>query len=328
MVFNKKVKTGILIIFLFIMGLTLKAQSIAEASELYNEGVELVNQDKLQEALDKFMKTVEMCEALDDEEAIETKMTAEGVIPGVQYRIASNYLQESDFENGIPALEKSIELADEYNDFTTKGQAEERLSQVYLVYATNLFQQKKYEEADATFDKVLDLDADYAQAYMFKALIYRQQGDLEKFKSNIEQAITSAQKTNDRKTLNRSTDFGFKVYLKQGVDAFSSNNFDECIENTNIALTFVENDVDALTILIQAYSKKGDWDKTIETGKKALAGNITDQDKKARVYYEMATAYKEKGDNNAACEHYKKAMVGQYVENAKYQREHILKCTD
>lgn len=324
----KKAKLSFLIVSFLSINLFTYAQDLSDATKAYNDGVEMVGQEKLEEALAKFIECVEICEALEDEESMETKMSAEGVIPGVQFRIAVDLLKEKNFDAGIPALQKTIELADEYNDFSTKGKAEDQLTKVYYSYAGTLMKKGDFAGAEENFNKVIEINPNFASVYMAKALLFKHQDNEAGFKENIDKAIEVAKSSNDRKTLNKSTSLGFSFYYNVGVNALKANEYDKCVEGINTALTYNEKHATAMFMLVQAYNKLGDSDKAIEAGNNALAVEADVAEKKAKIYFEIANAYKEKGDNDLACENFKKAMYGKFLENAKYQREHILKCTN
>jgi Tfp pilus assembly protein PilF len=243
-------------------------------------------------------------------------------------RIAGKLIQENNFEGGIPALQKAIEYSEKYNDQSTKSKAEGQLSKVYLAYAKNLLKNEKYEEANEYFNKIIAIDPNNATVYLFKAVMNKQQGKTDLFKENLLKCIELAKNSNDRKTEKTAIDQGSKFYLKNALDAFSGNKFEECIANLNISLEFDPNQPDALFYLLLSYNKLSKWDDAISAGKKALSLETGGAEKKAPIHFEMANAFKEKGDNTQACENYKNAMYGQYLENAKYQIEHILKCTN
>ena len=325
MVLINRVKIIVLVVGLYSITNLGFAQDLAQAREAYNKGVELVNQDQLESAMQSFQKVVEICDILEDEESVETKMAATDVIPGLQLRIASKYLSEKDFGKGIPALEKTIEYSNEYMDNATKEKAEGQLTKVYLAYGSSLMKSNKYEEADKYFDKVLDVDPKNAKVYLIKGVMCKQQEKSEGVKTNLMKSIEVASATNDRRTESSARDQGSKYFLKIALDAFNENNYNKCIENGNIALEFDPKQEDALFLLVQSYNKQSKWDEAINAGEKALVSS-SDSEKKAGVYFEMANAYKQKGEVTNACENFKNAMVGPYLENAKYQIEHILKC--
>jgi len=318
--------TGILVLFLSMFSVMVAAQDLEEATVAYNEGVELFGQDQLEAAMEAFLRCVEICDMLEEEESLETKMQVTSVIPGLQFRIAGKILESNDFENGIAALEKTIELSDEYDDAVTKEKAESQLSKAYLVYAKNLLKKENYPEADSYFDKILELDTNNASVFFLKGYMYQQQDMPDKLKENYLKSIEIAKKTNDRRTENNAIGQGYKYFLKKADDAFKSNDFQACINNSKTSLEFDPDQSDALYLILASYNKLEQWDNAIKTGTKALEVENGGDEKKARIYYEMATAYKEKGDTGAACENYRNAMYGPYIENAKYQIEYILKC--
>jgi tetratricopeptide (TPR) repeat protein len=325
MISIQKVLTGLWMIML-VLGLnTLNAQDIDEARAAYNEGVELVNQDQLPAALEKFENCIEICEMLEDEEAIEIKESVTNIIPGLQFKIAGKQLQDGDFKAGIEALEKTIEFSKEYGDNVTQQKAEGQLTKVYLAYAKNLLKNEDYTGANSYFDKALAVDPNDASVYLLKGYMYRQQDNPEMVKENLLKAVEVANQTNDRKTASAAIDQGWKYFYKRAADALGENNFGATIENTRSALEFNPSQPDVLFLLVQSLNKDAKYDEAIESAKKAL-DVIGSEEKKAGVYFEMAQAHQAQGNNDAACENYKNAMVGQYVDNAKYQVEHILKC--
>ena len=305
-----------------------KAQSVEEAVEAYNQGVEYANNGSLQEAMESFLQCVEICDMIGDEESDATKKNATDLIPSIQFKIATGYLRDSDFENGIPEFKKTIEIAKQYNDEATLTKANEQLPKVYYAYAGDLLRNGNMEEALGNYDKVIELEPDYAKAFLAKAKIYYKQEDAENLKISLLNAIKAAQNSNDRSSETKAVSQGSSYFLKKAVDALGANSTSDAEANAKISLEFDQSQPEAYFILTQAYNKQSKWDDAISAGKKVISMDGVKDDIKAGAYFQIASAYQQKGENDSACENYKNALVEPYTENAKYQMDHILKCTN
>lgn len=308
-----------------------KAQSLDEARQLYNDGGSAAGAGDLQTAINKFDSCLTLCQNLQkdeestDVEDLQTKV--ENALPVLYYQLCTQKLQNKDIKGGLAEAYKAKEAAEKYGDNDTRAKVIALIPQIHYAIGASYYKSKQYDKSLAEMTKAIAVDSNYANAYYLEAVIYKDQNNIDKLIEVSKKGIQAAKAENDTKTEENIINLASTHFLKKGNDAKDAGKYDEAIGYLNKSLIFDPENSTTYFLLTTVYNSKKDWDKAIEAANKGLKYETGTQDAKARFYYELGNAYYGKGDNSAACDAYSKAEVGSFLQNAKYQMEHVVKCS-
>ncbi len=304
-------------------------QTLNEVKEAFNNGVSAIQSDNYEEAITQFNSCLEMYSELDEEDAMEGEdmvIQIESKLPTLHYQVATNLIQAEELDKAIAELEKTVEVANKFNDESTSEKARQIIPQLYYQKAGGKYKSKDLEGALADFSKATELNPEYEKAYYMMSLIYKKMGDEASFIESTRKAINYAEKNDEQKVADKARQSGSKYFLKKGADSKSAENYDEAMKSLTLALEFDNKDAMAYYLLATVNNLQKSYDNAIEASIKALEYESNDAATKARIYYEMANALREKGENDKACDAYKNASYGAYKDAAEYQIVHVLKC--
>ncbi len=109
-----KLRVFAIIAGVFLAG-SLTAQTLTDVINEFNTGVEKVNNQEYDAALEHFNQVLAQAEIVGSE-ADDMKAQAEKQIPSTYYRQATIFMKRKQFDNAIPYLEKTVETATLYNN--------------------------------------------------------------------------------------------------------------------------------------------------------------------------------------------------------------------
>ncbi|MFC2086550.1 tetratricopeptide repeat protein [Bacteroidota bacterium] len=304
------------------LSLKIYSQSFSEAAELYNEGLDIINSDP-ESAIEKFEKCLEMCSEL-GEETEQVRVNAEIQLPIAYYKVAKRLYDDKNYEEAIKGFKKTAEVADEYGDTETKEKSENYIPRLYLMAGYNYYKAGNMETAISNYDNAIKADASYGSAYYYKSMALLKEKKyilaIDELKKTVENS------KDDTKTADKAKEKLSQVYSVLGSDELGKKNYEKAVEHYNNAIKYDPKSSKAYFQLAAAYNNTSAYDDAITAANKALENSNGSAEDKAGIYFELGKAHKNKGEIEAACEAYKNAQLGAYVENAKYQREVILKC--
>ena len=311
-------------IFTTSLALGSQAQTKNDAAIAFNAALQLSGTD-LPGAIKAMTDVIGMCDKV-GADANDLKANAQKAIPGWQYQIASNFLKDKKIDDAQVALEKSLELANLYNDADTKDKASKQLSKVYVAQGYGLLKAEKADEALALFDKAIGLQPTYAKAYFGKGQAYKKKADFDKMKEAMDMAISNGKESGDTTSVNNAKIMMRDNMVTRASKAVQKGANDQAINFANSSLTYNDKNKDAYYLLAVAYNKTSKWDNAIEAANKGLALEENSKEKKARFYFELGNAQKGKGDTSSACSSYKNAAFGVNAAAATYQVNNVLNC--
>ena len=96
---------------------TLSAQTLTDVINEFNAGVEKLNAQEYDAALENFNQVLTMAEVVGDE-ANDMKAQAEKQIPSTYYRQATTFMKRKQYDNAIPYLEKMARFTNDAGDRT------------------------------------------------------------------------------------------------------------------------------------------------------------------------------------------------------------------
>lgn len=296
-----------------------KAQTIEEAGEVFNNAIQLMQTD-LPAAITQFENCIAICEKIGDE-GNDLKTQSRQQIPGLHYNHALAQYNDKNYEGAIRSCELAINTADEFENPDIKAKATSLIAQLYFVKGNDQLKAKDFDNANASFDKALEYDADFSRAYYGKMMVYREQENYplmeEAFKKMIEKSGEGDDVASKTQVLMSRT---FSVAAAKAIKA---NNSSEALAYADKAIEYGDNSANTYYYKTLAANMEKKWDTALEAARKALE---LEQKDKNKIHFEMGKAFEGKGSADEACAAYKLVVAGPYVQNAQYQMKQVLKC--
>jgi tetratricopeptide (TPR) repeat protein len=304
---------------------TTYSQSLEDATNAYNRGVELAATD-LPKAIEALTEAATIAEKAGPE-AAEIMNVSRQQIPALQYNHATNLYKEKKVEEAITNFELAHEYATKYGDDAIKAKSADLLPKLYRAKGNNEYKDENYTDALASLDKALEYDPDYAGAWLSKGLIYNKQNDDAKLREAMDKAIETGTKTKDEKTVEQASKYMGDNLVGNANAAFKKNDFDGAIAILDESVKYADNNAEAYYLYALSYNKLSKWDEAIASSTKGLELDNSSPENQARFYFEMGMAQAGKGATGDACASFKKAAKGQFTESANYQIKTVLKCS-
>jgi tetratricopeptide (TPR) repeat protein len=320
----KLLQNLLLIAGLAIMGLQVQGQTMQDAVNAYNSGLDLIESD-IDAAIASMEKSHEIASTL-GEEGEEVKIQAENQIPGLYYQKGLNLYRERNMDQAVNALVEAIEVSEKFNDTGTKTRTETLLHQLYAIQANSVFRENNSEKALELYDKALAINPQHARSHLGKALVYRRLEDADSFKESVDMAIETGLTTNEEQIVQTAESTARDFFLVRAVKAKSENNLSLAAEMVNQSFTYDQSFSESYFLLASVQNEQSRFQDAIKNAQKALDLLNGSEEEAAKVHFELAKAYEGLGNTSQACAAYKNASFGQYEASAQYQIEHVLKC--
>ncbi len=293
------------------------SQTINEAGEAFNNGSTHFKAKNYTSAIEEFNKCIKICNGLGSE-GDDLLMRAESSLVFSYISVGKDQYRAKKFDNAITSFKTAY---DKSLDDKVKKSAQQYLSRVYNSKATAFYSAKKYPDALKAYDKSLEFDGKYVKAVYGKALVYRKQGNVAAFKSEVDKIIAMAPANDETVVKTKST--ASKFFADEGGKAIQESNFQKAVEMLNTGFSYKDGNSQAYYFAAVAYNGLSQWQNAIEAGKKAVKMEKKD---KSKVYFELAKAYEGIGDNTQACASYKNVVDGPNLAAAKHKITVELKC--
>ena len=314
----------ILTTFLFLTA-ALNAQTINEVITAYNAGAEFVNTGSFEAAISKFEECIQLASQL-GAEGDEMKLKAEGQIPALYYRIASDKYKEKDIDGAITFFEKTIEACNQYGNEEFKVKSINFVAQLYNTKGNTHFKNEELDKALASFDKSIFYMPDYAKAYYGKGLVYKKMNDEANMLSMLDKAIETGKTSADEKTTEAAVKTARDYYVIGGVNAMKTEDYETAFKCFDASMKYDDKYSEPYYRLAVIYNKQLEYDKAAENALKAIEYDNSESEKKARLYFELGNAYVGMVEYQKACDAFKNALYEPYTSNVKYKMENVLKC--
>jgi len=178
---------------------------------------------------------------------------------------------------------KSIELKRE-------GEKEPPFASEILTHfnsGVQFYNQREFSKAIQAYQKVIELDSTYVEAYNNLGIVYQEMGDFER-------AFGAYQKSIE---INPQYEKG---YNNLGIILYLKGHYEEAIEAFQKALTINSNNIESHINLGVLFKKQGQWNKAIESYQKALEINPLHKE----IYYNIALLYEQLENIELAIAHY------------------------
>jgi len=306
------------------------AQTYEDVVAKFNEGADDINKGEYTVAIDHLNEVLTMAEAVGSE-ADELAGKAKEQIPLLNYQVAIGYMKKKDYENAIPYLENTVDLAEEYqNNEEYSSKAMKYLPTLLTGVGTQKLKIKDNDEALRLFEHAAKYSPDYPKAYLGQGLVYKENFNEEKMIETLTKAIELGKAKNDAKTVEDAQEALGGYYTELGnleledVDP-EMEDFSYAIEAFESALRYHPSNVDANYKLAIIYNRMIEYDKAISHGNKALE-NASDELKIAAINFELGNAYFGNAEYDLACEAYNNAMFDLFEERAIAKKEKVPGC--
>ena len=157
----------------------------------------------------------------------------------------------------------------------------------YFNSGVTFYNQKEYSKAIQAYQKVIELDPTYVEAYNNLGIIYQMMGD-------VERAFGTYQKATE---INPRYEKG---YNNLGILLLLKGNYEEALEAFQKALAINPKNIESHINLGILFMKKGQWDEAIESYQKALAIDPLHSE----THYNIALLYEQLENLELAISHY------------------------
>jgi type IV pilus biogenesis/stability protein PilW len=203
----------------------------------------------------------------------------------------SDPLPDQPVQKTPPALPKQEVLAKPKNSELETGKNQTIASEVLIHFNSGVdhYHQQDYSKAIQAYEKVIELDPGYAEAYNNLGIIYQEAGNFDRAFSAYQKAIEINPKY--EKALNN---LGVLLYLK--------GRYAESIQAFQKALNFNANNIESHINLGILFKKQGQVDRAIESFHRALSINPLH----AEAHYNIGLLYEQLDEIEMAIGHYQK----------------------
>ncbi|HET7276063.1 MAG TPA: tetratricopeptide repeat protein [Longimicrobiaceae bacterium] len=169
--------------------------------------------------------------------------------------------------NALGRTEQAIQVAQQATmQFDT-------VASIWSQYATVLQDSERYAEAAEALTRVIELDPDYTDAYVRRALAYMESGQTQAARADLDVAASKGNRANVA-----------TIFFSMGGEALSSNNFAEAAELLSTAHSYAEGDRKSEISFYWGYAlyKQGE-----SIAKANVQGNVADA-RRALALFERA----------------------------------------
>jgi type IV pilus biogenesis/stability protein PilW len=180
-------------------------------------------------------------------------------------------------------LPKSIGVEEE------GGKARPLTSEVlnHFNLGVQFYNEREIPKAIQAYQRAIELDPSYIEAYNNLGIIYQELGDFENALKVYQKAI----EINPRYE---------KAYNNLGILFYLQDRYEEALESFQKALAINPNNMESYINCGILFKKKGQWDKAIESYQKALAINPLH----GEIHYNIALLYEQLENVELAVDHY------------------------
>lgn len=303
----------------------LSAQSLADAIQKFNEGLEQAQNRDFANAIVTFKEAITISDAV-GAEANDIKTRAQSQIPRMAFQIAAGYLRDRDLVNGIQALKDAEDFANRYNDEDIARRARGNLPRVYLQLGNIMYRDGDIDGAAQQYRSALEIYPNYHNAYYQLGLVYRVRQNLETSLQNFDRAIELATQQNDTEGADRARGAARDYLVFTGASLIENKQYRRAVETLRRALRYDPQSAEAHYRLAEAYNFQALWDNAIESALRALQFDTGTRTEQARIHFELGVAHKNKGNVRAACQAFENAAFGDFRAAAEHELEHELNC--
>ena len=323
----RKVTTIFTIIFCA-WTMNVAAQSAEEAYDLYQKGIKAAEARDYEAAIKELTASLSMYDGITDLEGLEgietVKEGAKQALAQTYYAYAMDLYQDKDFDKALELFKNTEGFAKNNNNDEIALKAAGYIVRVYVSKASAAFIDKQYDQTITAADEALKLDSDNEAAYLWRGRAYKEKGDLNKMKTDLDKCMELT-KDDEQKatTYSNAAKIAGAAYMSAGTDAIKNKKFSEAVTHLETATAYPEASANTYYYLAMAYNNLSKWNDALTAANKALSMDLKDP---SGTYLEVGKAYEGLGKKDEACNAYKKITAEQYKKVAEYQMQTVLKC--
>lgn len=313
-------------LMLSVFTITVFAQDINQAGDLFNEGNQAVKNNNFELAIEKYTKAMEVAEQVGPEGEMIV-INAQSQIPQLYYKVGVVDFKDKKIEKAIGEFENAIEFGKKYNDPNTVEKAEETIPKLYYSQGNTFYKDEDYEIALASFKKAGEIAPDYSRAFYGMGLAYNKMGETKNMKTSFEKALELANADGDDKMEDKIRKTAKKLLQTSGAKKLQAQDWEAALVCLDASLSFDPENADTYYYMALANNGLSKFDAAETAAKKGLEmSSEKNVEYKAKFFYELGNALKGKGQNTQACDAYKNAKYGRFTESAEYELTQVLKC--
>ena len=296
------------------------AQTYEDVVAKFNEGADGINKGEFTSAISSLQEVLMMAGTVGSA-ADDLAGKAKEQIPLLNYQAAIAYMKQKDYVNAIPYLEKTIDLADAYdNNAEYRAKAMRYLPQLLTGVGTQKIKSDDCEGALNYFQDAVKYAPNYAKAHLGLGLCYKANYEEEEMIESLTKAIELAKAKNDAKTIKDAQEGLGGYFVEMGKMELedmdpAAEDFGFAIEAFEKAVEYHPNNSDANYQLAVLNNRMVEYDLAIKYAKKALESE-TVEIKIAAINYELGNAYYNTAAYDLACEAFNNALIGIFEEKA------------
>jgi tetratricopeptide (TPR) repeat protein len=302
-----------------------QAQSRAEAVDAFNTAQELLRDNNLSGALEKFQETRRIAQAA-GEDADDIRERAAQQIPAVQVQIARASYEARNFEQAVAEFDKAAELADELGNREVAQQVRGNVLVVLLQWGNSLYNDEQNDRAEEVYRKALERNENYPNPYYQIGLIERRRGNLDNALSNFDRAIQLGLAQNRANVAERAEAAARDYLTFEGSKQIEEGNYRRAVQLLQRSLEYDMEHYMTYYRLSEAHNNLGNWSDAVSNANRALELNRGGASQRAKIYFELGYAQMNSGNESQACSAFRSASHGQFRAAAEHHLEFDLNC--
>ena len=142
------------------------AQDIESVTAIYNSGAEAYATGDKVGAVEYFKKAFDQATTL-GEAGQDVVENCKNSLPGLILSVAKDMIREKKYAEAIPQLKEAISYAEKFENQDVIDEANEYMPKAMIQYGKGLAAAKKYDEAIATYQQVLEKNAEDGTAALY-----------------------------------------------------------------------------------------------------------------------------------------------------------------
>jgi tetratricopeptide (TPR) repeat protein len=297
----------------------LMAQNLKVAEKAYNNGKQFKTEGKLLDAIESFQKCSNICDEL-GEVGEGLKLYADTKICNIYMNMAVEKINAKNYDTALILLSEAERFAKLIDQSTTTDKLNTYFAITYTAQGKALYKKTKFAKAVESYNKALEYNDKYPNAYYGLILGYKKLDD----SGMLEESLTKLKEcTSDEKLLTKGNLAAAGYFLKVAVKAIQEENYKVASMMAHRSISYNQQDPTAFYYLAVASNATENWGNAQKSALKAISFEEEDQ---ANYYFELGRAYEGLGDTEKACEAYASVLDGPNKQAATYQRVTVLKC--
>lgn len=322
-------------IFVIITGMmlaavSLQAQELADVINEFNAGVEDLNSQSYESALEHFNSSLEMADVV-GEEASDMKKQAQDQIVGTHYRQAITLMRRKQYDLALGYLENTVNFSAEYGTQEELAEkAAKYLPPLYLREGNVMIARENYDEALEIFNKVLEMDSTDYKAHQGKGLVFLKQENLDMMLEEFNYAREKAAEKGDQDVINdinAAIDGYYRPLIEEELMMMDPEEGDYTflLDICDQALAANKANGYAWWQIAKARNEMIEYDAAIEAAKNGLEYE-TDPMLLSALYYELGSAYQNTAQYAEACDALGKVTEEPFLARAERKKTNVPDC--